>query len=185
MKLTYYWVYRCTEEFVKRELRISSYSTIVDWYNFAGEVCVSILDRDSEAIGGPGNVAEIYESKFGKRKYHKGRKVNGLWVFVGIKRDTQRLFLRTVCDRSSATLIPIIREFIVPGTKIISDCWKSYDRLSQEEYIHGTVNHSVEFVNSATGDHTNTIESTWRAVKRSLPKSRKGFYDSYFAQFTF
>ena len=69
----------------------------------------------------------------------------------------------------------------------MSDCWKSYDRLSEEGYIHGTVNHSVEFVNSETGDHTQTIESTWRAVKRSLPRGGtvKGMYESYFAEFMF
>ena len=171
VKLTYYWVYKCTEQFVHRELRISSNSTIVDWYNFAREDCVAVLEKDSEAIGDPGKVVEIDESKFGKRKYHKGRRVDGCWVFGGIERENKKLFLTTVPDRSSATLIPIIKKFILPGTKIISDCWKSYDCLRTEGYVHGTVNHLVEFVNSVAGDHTNTIESTWRAVKKSLPKS--------------
>ena len=69
----------------------------------------------------------------------------------------------------------------------MSDCWKSYSTLEQEGYIHGVVNHSIEFLNSDTGDHTQTIESTWRAVKRSLPRSGtvKDFYDSYFAEFIF
>uniref|UniRef100_A0A1X7TU20 ISXO2-like transposase domain-containing protein n=1 Tax=Amphimedon queenslandica TaxID=400682 RepID=A0A1X7TU20_AMPQE len=59
----------------------------------------------------------------------------------------------TVQDRSAATLIPLIKKYILPGTKVISDCWKSYSTLQQEGYIHGTVNHSIEFVNSETGDH--------------------------------
>uniref|UniRef100_A0A1X7U535 ISXO2-like transposase domain-containing protein n=1 Tax=Amphimedon queenslandica TaxID=400682 RepID=A0A1X7U535_AMPQE len=69
----------------------------------------------------------------------------------------------------------------------MSDCWKSYDKLEEEGYIHGTVNHSIEFVNSETGDHTQTIESTSRAVKRSLPRSgtTKDHYNSYFAKFIF
>ena len=92
VKLTYYWVYKCTEQFVQRELRISSNSTIVDWYNFAREVCVAVLEKDSEAIGGPGKVVEIDESKFGKRKYHKGRRVDGCWVFGGIERESKTLF---------------------------------------------------------------------------------------------
>ena len=82
---------------------------IVDWYNFAREVCVAVLEKDSEAIGGPGKVVEIDESKFGKRKYHKGTRVDGCWVFGGIERESKKLFLTTVPDRSSATLIPIIR----------------------------------------------------------------------------
>ena len=52
-----------------------------------------------------------------------------------------------------------------------SDCWKSYSCLEAEEYSHFTVNHSKEFVNTETGAHTQTIESTWHALKSSLPKS--------------
>ena len=149
--------------------------------------CVTILKRDSEPIGGPGKVVEIDESKFGKRKYNRGRKVDGVWVFGGIERDSRRCFLVTVEDRSAETLIPIIKQYILSGTKIISDCWKSYIKLQEEGYIHGTVNHSIEFVNSITGDHTQNIESTWRAVKRSLPRSGtvKSLYESYFAEFIF
>uniref|UniRef100_A0A1X7T990 ISXO2-like transposase domain-containing protein n=1 Tax=Amphimedon queenslandica TaxID=400682 RepID=A0A1X7T990_AMPQE len=51
----------------------------------------------------------------------------------------------------------------------MSDCWKAYSKLEQLGYKDGTVNHSVEFVNSETGDHTQTIESTCRSVKASLP----------------
>uniref|UniRef100_A0A1X7UDC0 ISXO2-like transposase domain-containing protein n=1 Tax=Amphimedon queenslandica TaxID=400682 RepID=A0A1X7UDC0_AMPQE len=93
----------------------------------------------------------------------------------------------TVQDRSAGTLIPLIKKYILPGTKVISDCWKSYSTIQQEGYIHGTVNHSIEFVNSETGDHTQTIESTWKAVKRSLPLSGTvtEMYDSYFAEYIF
>ena len=184
---TYMWVWRCEQQFIMRECRIGSCSTIVDWCNFAREVCATILENESEPIGGVGKIVEIDESKFGKRKYHRGRRVDGVWVFGGIERDSKKCFLVTVEDRTAATLIPIIKQYILPGTKIMSDCWKSYDKLSEEGYVHGTVNHSIEFVNSETGDHTQTIESTWRAVKRSLPRSGtvKGMYNSYFAELLF
>lgn len=81
--LTYFWVYRVEQELVEHELGIS-HSTIVDWYNFSREVCLSILELNSQRIGGPGKVVEIDESKFGKRKYHRGRRVDGVWVFGGI-----------------------------------------------------------------------------------------------------
>lgn len=33
-----------------------------------------------ERIGSPGSIIEIDESKFGKRKYHRGHPVEGVWV---------------------------------------------------------------------------------------------------------
>ena len=88
MFLTYFWVYRAEQDFVKHELGIS-HTTIVDWYNFSREVCISILEVYSRQIGGPGKVVETDESKFGKKKFHKGRRVDGVWVFGGIQRDTK------------------------------------------------------------------------------------------------
>ena len=70
----------------------------------------------------------------------------------------------------SDTRVPIVKKHVLPDTSIIQNCWKSYSRLQEEGYEHLTVNHSKEFVNKETGAHTNTIESTWRAVKTSLPK---------------
>jgi hypothetical protein len=64
--ITYFWIYKVDQEFVKHELSISN-QTIVDWYNYCHEVCVSILEKASELIGGQGVVVEIDESKFGKR----------------------------------------------------------------------------------------------------------------------
>lgn len=129
-------------------------------------------------------VVEIDESKFGKRKYYEERRVDGVWVFGGIDRDS-RCFLVPVENRKAETLITIIQKYILSETKVIPDCWKSYDTFESEGYIHGTVNHSIEFVDAETGDHTQTIESTWRAVKRSLPRSGtvKSLYESYFAEF--
>lgn len=182
--LTYFWVYRVEQELVEHELGIS-HSTIVDWYNFSREVCLSILELNSQRIGGPGKVVEIDESKFGKRKYHRGRRVDGVWVFGGIQRDTKQCFFKCVADRTANTLVSIINENILPGTTIISDCWKAYSSLNSEGFTHLTVNHSVNFVDPETGAHTNTIESTWRALKKSLPKhgTTKNMYDTYFAQY--
>ena len=53
---------------------------------------MSVLEEDSEQIGGPGEFVDIDESKFGKMRYHRGRRVEGVWVFGGIERESKRCF---------------------------------------------------------------------------------------------
>lgn len=102
------------------------------------------------------------------RKYYKGHRGDGQWVFGGIERDSRRCFIVPVGDRSQAILVPLIEQHIEKGTTIISDCWKGYINLSKYGYDHKTVNHSKEFVN-LEGFYTNKIEGHWRQMKCSLP----------------
>ena len=140
--------------------------------NFCREVCTKILISDNKKLGGKGHVVEINESKFGKRKYNRGRALDGCWVLGGIDRDTKETFFQIVEDQPTETLLPILIENIHPDTTVISDCWKSYDKLSEHFKEQQKVNHSLNFVDPNNAKiHTNTIESTWRALKRSnMPK---------------
>jgi len=54
VKLTYYCVYELPGKFISRELKISRDHTVVDWRNFAREVCIlySVLEQDSKQIKG-------------------------------------------------------------------------------------------------------------------------------------
>lgn len=184
VKLTYYCVYDLPNHFISRELRIGSDHTVVDWpKNFSREVCLSILKLDNDR--GPDRTVEIGESKFGKRKYHRSKRADGVWVFGGIERETKKCFCEVVEDRSANTLIPIIKKYILPGTTILSDCLKAFSSTESYGYQHLTVNHSIELKNKETGACTNTIESIWNAVKKSLPKTGtvKSLYDSYLIEY--
>jgi len=185
IKLIYYWTYQYPQHIVLHETGLSN-KTVIDFYNFYRKVCVVILEDHSEPIGGPGRVVEVDESKFGKRKFSRGKKVDGVWVFGGIERDNDppHCFFETVTDRSAEKLVPIIKWWILPGTTIYSHCWHSYSTLVSEGYIHSTVNHSVDF-KSETGTRTNSIESRWHVAKKSLPHfgTRKDLYNSYFARY--
>ena len=99
---------------------------------------------------------------------NRGRAVDGHWVFGGIERGTTKSFMVVVEDRSAATLIPIIQQYIWPGSVIISDEWRAYSTLSSLGYTHQTVNHSRNFVDPGTGAHTNSIEGYWSVVKRQM-----------------
>ena len=56
---------------------------------------VRFLDNPM-VIGGPGKEVEIDESKFGKRKYNRGRVVDGHWVFGGMERGSGDSFMMEV-----------------------------------------------------------------------------------------
>jgi hypothetical protein len=58
---------------------------LADWGMFCREVMLVYLERSSVKIGGPNKTVEIYESKFGQRKYHRGHPVKGQWVFGGVE----------------------------------------------------------------------------------------------------
>lgn len=61
-------------------------------------------------------VVEIDESKFGKRKYNKGKRVDGVWVVGGVERTPERkVFLLTVPSRNQNTLKLIIDTFAKDG----------------------------------------------------------------------
>jgi hypothetical protein len=74
-------------------------------------------------IGGPGVLVEIDESKFGKRKYHRGHRVEGVWVVGGVECTAQRKRLITVPNRNAATMETIITRFVKPGSIIHADFW--------------------------------------------------------------
>ena len=91
-------------------------------------------------------------------------------MFGGIERGTTHSFMVVVLDRSADTLLPIIQRYIRPGTLIISDEWRAYCQIRSLGYTHQTVNDSQNFVNPATGAHTNSIEGYWSCVKSQLRK---------------
>lgn len=158
-----------------------SIATVVDWFSFIREVLMYWMHKQSAKIGGPGKIVEIDEAKFGRRKYHRGRLLTGQWVLGGIERlegggaDKQKMFLIPVPDRTSQTLVAIIKEYVLPGTTIMTDCWASYSTLAENDYLHLTVNprvnHPINFVDPASGAHTQNIERSWVEVRRYVPRS--------------
>lgn len=145
-----------------------SSSIAVDWYQFVREICFNSIHEIK--IGGIGKVVEIDESLFGKRKYNRGRsRATQTWIFGGFDRESKKCFLVPVAKRDRHTLLAVIKQYILPGTTIISDCWKAYDCLKFEGYQHLKVNHSLNFKDPETGAHTNGIEGLWAHAKGNIP----------------
>lgn len=170
LELIYLWSNGFTASEICHELKLSS-KTVIEWTCYFREAVTTHIMENSEKIGGNGVEVEIDESKFGKRKYYKGHRVTGQWVFGGREKyDKTKVFMVAVPNRKRCTLLPIIKRWISKGSIIHSDCWKAYDSLSKEGYTHVKVNHSKEFIDRRTYACTNSIESDWRHCKVMLPK---------------
>jgi transposase-like protein len=118
---------------------------------------------------------EVDESKFGKRKFNQGHRVDGVWVLGGVERTQERkLFLVSVPDRSASTIVQLLARYVLPGSILYTDMWRGYSSVEAELSIqHLTVNHSQHFVDPLTGVHTNTIEGTWCGVKAMVPRRNR------------
>ncbi|KAL5488798.1 hypothetical protein EMCRGX_G017798 [Ephydatia muelleri] len=159
----------------------------IDRYNCIRDVCIQYFLDHSSMIGGPGVEVKIDESKFGKRKYNRGRQVEGHWVFGGVERVTGECFMVEVARRDAATLIPIIQQYIRPGSIIHSDQWAAYNQITAATGMaHMTVNHSFNFVDPATGVHTQGVESMWSCCKRLMIEERtmhSQLFETYLPEF--
>ena len=88
-----------------------------------------MISNNGEKLGGEGKVVEIDEAKFGRRKYHRGARVDGVWVFGVVERrsddgeTTSRMKFAIVPRRTEELLVGLIMRWVEPGTQIISDKW--------------------------------------------------------------
>ena len=115
-------------------------------------------------LGGPDIICQC-DLFVHKAKYNHGRRPSDqVWVF-GIA-DTSfkpaRFYVEIVSQRDSETLFPIIARVCKPNTKIHTDSWAAYHAIQRElGFVHGMVNHKLNFVAPCTGVHTQNVESLW------------------------
>ncbi|XP_011302184.1 uncharacterized protein [Fopius arisanus] len=174
------------QEFLKFELAISS-NTVVDWSNYVREVLIDWCEEHSVLLGGSGKIVEIVETNVGHRKYNRGAVAEEKWFFGAFERDSKSHAVKVVEDRSPDTLLDIIKKWIRPGTTIISDHSKSCHEMSQENYDHLAVEHSINFANPANGSHKKSMGRTWRHMKETVQKygARDQHFHGYFCEYLF
>jgi hypothetical protein len=76
LMLTYDFLCRGSALQIQHEYTFSAH-TVADWGMFCRETMLVFLEDCSVKIGGPNKTVEIYESKFGRRKYYRGHPVKG------------------------------------------------------------------------------------------------------------
>lgn len=133
--------------------------------------------QDSYAMAGE---VEADESYFGGvRKGKRGRSAGGKVPVFGLLKRGGKVYTAIIPDAKAATLIPIIREKVLPDSIVYTDSFRAYDVLDVSEFHHRRVNHSKTFV-SKRGHHINGIENFWNQAKRHLRRFNGIPKDSFY-----
>jgi transposase-like protein len=118
-----------------------------------------IVETDETYVGGVG----------GNNKRGRGSE-NKTPVF-GLLQRKERVIAKVTSDTKRKTVMPIIKEHVEIGTRMMTDEYLPYRSLPKEGYIHETVEHSAkEFVKYTDKEpiHVNSMEGFWSQLKRSI-----------------
>lgn len=160
--------------------RLMTKKVVSAWFNLYRELMTNDMLANPIRLGGRGHVVQVDESYFsGKRKYHRGRMIRGVpepWIVGLIDTTTKKVAMFSVHNRTGDTLIPLIEQYVLPNTTVITDGWAGYNGLgaSPNNYTHRVVNHEENFVDPQTQAHTQEIEGFWTSAKAKF-KDARGF----------
>jgi hypothetical protein len=185
MHLAYLWLNRNSQTQAINASGCSS-ATVTAFYKHFRILVATTFENIDTMIGGEGIEVEIDETKLGKRKYHRGHRVEGVWILVGVEKTNDRkIFLKKIENRTANTLENAIMQHVAPGSIVKTDLWKGYSGL--EDHLgmtHRTVNHSLYFSDPDTGVNTNTVEGNNNALKIMIrPRNRTFNVEDHLAEF--
>lgn len=94
---------------------------------------------------------EIDGAKIGRRKNcDVTKKIKGDWIYGGFERETRRIFIVPAETGTKESLLKTIKEWILPGTSIVSHFWKAYNCLNDRGFKSLKRKHSYKFVDPKT-----------------------------------
>ncbi len=115
---------------------------------------------------------ELDESYFGgRRKGRRGRGAAGKEVVFGILKRNGRVYTVVADNAKSDTLMPVIKQKIMPDSIVYTDSLSSYDKLDVSGFIHYRINHSKEFADRQ--NHINGIGNFLESGKTRLAQIQR------------
>lgn len=121
------------------------------------------VEADECFIGGkPGKMHADRRAKLQKHGMHTDKPA----VFGMFDRETRQVRARVIPNVKREVLMNEILDQVMDGSKIFTDAYNGYARLTKAGFIHDTVSHMNEYVRGEV--HTQGIENFWSLLKRGL-----------------
>ena len=139
-------------------------------WRIAARIREHMATVDGEApIGGEGKIVEVDETFYGGKKKGTG----GHWrkdkaVVMGMLERDGDIMLKVVDNQKAASLMPPIIENVKDGSEVHTDELKAYENRVGARFTHKTVNHGKQEYVGPDGETTNSIESFFSHLKRSI-----------------
>lgn len=119
----------------------------------------------------------------GRRNRLKGSRGRGTLAkekppILGLIQRNGEVIINMLANVQQDSIKPIIQKVVTVGSKVFTDEYNIYNRLTEWGYAHQTVNHSQgEYARDEDGDgfhevHTNTIEGFWSLLRSWLRPHR-------------
>jgi transposase-like protein len=139
---------------------------------------LALQEKSFVKLGGAGSEVEVDETYIGgkARNMHRLKRERlcrdggmqggrGKAVVMGMLERDGKVAARVVPNRRLEHVVPTVRQFVDPGSILMTDEFDVYNRVGSD-YVHKVVNHLEKYVDGTV--HTNGIENFWSLLKRGL-----------------
>lgn len=149
-------------------------------YKTAWRICKQVRSMLAEDFMLEGESVEVDETYIGGKNKHgkRGRGAAGKSIVVGAVERGGRIVTRKVPNVRANTLMPFVKEKVLPKSIIYTDELNSYNGLKRMGYEHKRVHHASKVYVIGTA-HTNSIEGFWSLVKRGINGVYHAVSDKY------
>jgi transposase-like protein len=132
----------------------------------------TIIEIDETYIGGKPRKGNKKDDDIKGSGLKRGRGTKKTPVVAVIDRKERKVFAKVALANrkgqklTGKQLIGILNSICKGKNIVITDEFRSYDKLAKADYIHLRIDHTKMFVDGNI--HTNTVESFWAIVKRAV-----------------